>query len=358
MQPTASKPGPRFAQVVIWALPLALLYLSSRSPDKHAQWLERFRFDRALLASEPWRAGSAALIHIDLTHAAVNGLMWVLLCLYAQKMQRLGAAVVAALVATPLAHAGLLLWPQAIDVAGLSATLYALWAALTVFAMASREQRELRWLGFASAALLAFKVFADQAWAQPVAPSVLWNFPVVHAVHLTGMALGAVVAFFMLYFSALTSASGPAAAAQAADATPAKAVRRGATPAPMQRRPKRRKGLEAKAHALQQQAARFVTELPWVRACLGFLQGLTQRFKRKSASVEPQIAAAKVPASVESVNAALADATPPNAAPPDTAPSNSAPPIGALNPPEFASPKRWWSSLAQTAKQWLGRRKT
>jgi rhomboid family GlyGly-CTERM serine protease len=147
----------------------------------------------ALALRQPWRAWSAALVHLSPLHLVANlaGAALVgALGLVAQVPRR---SVVAWLAAWPLTQLGLLARPELDHYAGLSGVLHAGVAVVAVHLIASAAGAR-RTIGLALLAALALKVGGEAPWGDEVLRHPEgWDIAVVPLAHASGLAAGALV---------------------------------------------------------------------------------------------------------------------------------------------------------------------
>lgn len=179
-----------------FGMPLMVMLVAGFGESERTLLTTWFAFsNQPPTTSEPWRAWTAAWLSMDLGHAALGAVAWSAVALYAHHMRRFEASMLAAWIAWPISHWLLMLWPQAIQVVGLSGAVYALMAAVTVVGWATPAHR---WAASTATAFLAVRIWIDAAWATPVGATSAWDWPVVHASHLSGIVAGSAVAAAIL----------------------------------------------------------------------------------------------------------------------------------------------------------------
>lgn len=145
----------------------------------------------ALLLRQPWRAWSAALVHLSELHLLANLAGTALvgaLGLVARVPRR---SVVAWLCAWPLTQLGLLARPELDHYAGLSGVLHAGVAVVAVHLIASATGWR-RAIGLALLAALAVKVASETPWAAEVLRRPEgWDIAIAPFAHASGLAAGA-----------------------------------------------------------------------------------------------------------------------------------------------------------------------
>jgi rhomboid family GlyGly-CTERM serine protease len=162
----------------------------------------RWRADGWLTA--PWTLWSASLTHLSDVHLLAN--LVGLLCL-AIIGEHLGANhhdALALLLAWPLTHLALLLWPQIQFYAGFSGLNHAV--AGVVIARAAIDfivNRQWSVIAFLFTSLLLAKLIWEAPWAQPLRTDASWGFTVVQAAHLTGFISGWLASSLIIGFDRL-----------------------------------------------------------------------------------------------------------------------------------------------------------
>ena len=201
----ASEPeGQLRATTAWWSLALTLATASvglNLSP-----WLgpselrDALDWQRALLATQPWRWWSAAFTPLGTMHLAANlaGCAAVAAFGVAGGLGR--RAALAWFLAWPLTHLALALTCGVQRYAGLSGVLHAGVAVGTVFVIAQSRRGTLRWIGAAVAVGLLAKLLHEQAWIAPVQRLPGWDFPVVVAAHAAGALAGTGCALAVLWW--------------------------------------------------------------------------------------------------------------------------------------------------------------
>jgi membrane associated rhomboid family serine protease len=166
------------------------------------QW---WAYDRAavLNAAQWWRPFTASFTHLTPAHAVTNFLALAVIGMIPLYWRVLSARRfwVLLVLLGGVSHVLLLPWRAVTAVWGASAVCHALvlWYAVWVWLL--RRQGgvgglywRLRWAAVAVFAVMLAKLWLEQAWAQPVAPSPVHSFAIVLAAHLTGSVGGAMVA--------------------------------------------------------------------------------------------------------------------------------------------------------------------
>jgi membrane associated rhomboid family serine protease len=166
------------------------------------QW---WAYDRAavLNAAQWWRPFTASFTHLTPAHAVTNFLALVVIGMIPLYWRVLSARRfwVLLVLLGAVSHILLLPWRAVTAVWGASAVCHALvlWYAVWVWLLRRQGGVDglywrLRWAAVAVFAVMLAKLWLEQAWAQPVAPSPVHSFAIVLAAHLTGSVGGAMVA--------------------------------------------------------------------------------------------------------------------------------------------------------------------
>lgn len=144
----------------------------------------------ALFPTQPWRAVTAAFVHLSALHLEANlagTLMVGLLGLAA----RVGAAsVLAWFVAWPLTQVALLAEPELTHYAGLSGVLHAGVAVVAVHLLFD-GRRAMKLLALALLGGLAVKVVLEAPWAGALRHPAGWDIAVAPLAHAAGAVAGA-----------------------------------------------------------------------------------------------------------------------------------------------------------------------
>ena len=142
-------------------------------------------------ASSPWTLWTASLLHVSPAHLLGNLAALAAIAGLGVTLQAGRTSAVALLLAWPTGTLALGLWPQVGYTVGMSGTLCAMLAILTVHTATDAGLRPMAYILFAS---LALKLLAEHAWSQPVGFDPAWGFNVVYAAHLAGAVAGATAA--------------------------------------------------------------------------------------------------------------------------------------------------------------------
>ena len=145
----------------------------------------------ALASSEPWRAWSAAIVHLSALHLAANlaGVVLVAALGFVAGVPR--RSVLAWFVAWPLTHLALLARPDLVHYAGLSGVLHAGVAVVAVHLIATARGLR-RAIGLALLGGLALKVAGETPWAaEALRHPAGWDIAVAPFAHASGLVAGA-----------------------------------------------------------------------------------------------------------------------------------------------------------------------
>jgi len=147
----------------------------------------------ALAAGQPWRAWSAALVHLSGLHLAANLAGAALVGALGFVAGVPGRSVLAWFVAWPLTQLALLARPDLSHYAGLSGVLHAGVAVVAVHLIAAARGAR-RAIGLALLVALALKVASEAPWAAEALrhPSG-WDIAIAPFAHAGGLVAGAVV---------------------------------------------------------------------------------------------------------------------------------------------------------------------
>jgi len=146
----------------------------------------------ALAGREPWRAWSAAFVHLSALHLAANlaGTALVGALGFVARVPR--RSVLAWFAAWPLTHLALLARPDLSHYAGLSGVLHAGVAVAAVHLIATAHGLR-RAIGAALLAALALKVASETPWAaEALRHPAGWDIAIAPFAHASGLVAGAV----------------------------------------------------------------------------------------------------------------------------------------------------------------------
>jgi rhomboid family GlyGly-CTERM serine protease len=138
---------------------------------------------------EPWRAWTAAFVHLSPLHLGANlgGLVLVAAFGFLARLPRSG--VVAWALAWPLAQFGLLARPDLLHYGGLSGVLHAGVAVAALFLVICGSGPR-RLVGIVTVAVLAAKVLAEAPWGEVVRHPAGWDIAVAPVAHASGLLAG------------------------------------------------------------------------------------------------------------------------------------------------------------------------
>lgn len=181
------------AALGVAALAIALVGVSSpRLPD-------RLDWQPALALREPWRAFSAALVHLSTQHLVANLAGTAVIAAFGWVARLPQPAALAWLIAWPLTQLLLLLQPVLSHAgsvepalsryAGLSGVLHA-GVAIAAAELAAARRGAERWLGTAVLAGLVAKLLLEAPWRGAVQTVPGWDIPIAPIAHVSGMAAG------------------------------------------------------------------------------------------------------------------------------------------------------------------------
>ncbi len=180
-----------------WGLIAALLLLPSLAAFGQPTAAALLAWEPARIAAEPWRAWSAAWVHLSPLHLYANlaGGGLVLALGWAARLPP--RAALAWALAWPLTHLGLLAMPALLRYGGLSGVLHA-GVAVAAVAMLRRPARAERRLGAAIGAVLALKLLLEAPWRGALVHPAGWDIAVAPLAHASGALAGALLAWALL----------------------------------------------------------------------------------------------------------------------------------------------------------------
>ncbi len=152
-------------------------------------WGLAWRWQPELAASQPWRAISAAWVHLSALHLGANLAGTLLVAALGVAAGCGGRAALAWALAWPLTHLALLAQPALAYYGGLSGVLHAA-VAVAAWQLLRAEYGLRRAIGGALLAGLLVKVLGESPWAGPLRQVPGWNIPVAPLAHATGLAAG------------------------------------------------------------------------------------------------------------------------------------------------------------------------
>ena len=142
----------------------------------------------ALLAAQPWRAVTAAFVHLTPLHLAANLAGCAVLALLGHRAALGNRETMASLIALPLTQLALLLKPDLLRYAGLSGVLHAL-AAIAALTLLMRRHRD-RLIGAAILVGLGIKLALEHPLGPALRATAGFDFPVAPFAHLGGAVAG------------------------------------------------------------------------------------------------------------------------------------------------------------------------
>ena len=146
-----------------------------------------------LARSQPWRAWSAALLHLSPRHLAANLAGSALVAAFGWAARVRTGSVAAWLIAWPLTQLGLLLRPDLLHYGGLSGVLHAGVACVAV-ALVMNERGRRQAIGGAVLAGLILKVASEAPWSTPLREIGGWDIAIAPFAHASGLAAGLIAA--------------------------------------------------------------------------------------------------------------------------------------------------------------------
>lgn len=150
---------------------------------------EALDWQPALFTLQPWRAVTAAFVHLTPLHLAANLAGCAALALLGWRAGLAPREAFAGLAALPLTQLGLLMLPELRHYAGLSGALHALAAiaALTLFTRRSREH----YVGAALVVGILIKLVLEHPLGPALRETADFDFAVAPFAHLVGTMAGA-----------------------------------------------------------------------------------------------------------------------------------------------------------------------
>jgi len=151
---------------------------------------EALDWQPALIATQPWRAITAAFVHLTPIHLAANLAGCAVIALLGHRAALTKREATAALIALPLTQLALLLRPDLPHYAGLSGELHAL-VAIAALTLLTRPGRD-RYIGAAIALGLVVKLALEHPFGPALRDTPGFDFPVAPFAHLAGALAGLV----------------------------------------------------------------------------------------------------------------------------------------------------------------------
>ncbi len=149
----------------------------------------RINWQPALAAAEPWRAITAAWVHLSAWHLAGNLVATAVVAVLGRAAGCGRRAALAWALAWPLTQLGLLAQPALSAYGGLSGVLHAA-VAVVAWQLLRGERGLRRAVGAAIAAGLLIKLGLEAPWLGPLQQVAGWDFPVAPAAHASGALAG------------------------------------------------------------------------------------------------------------------------------------------------------------------------
>lgn len=172
----------RSAWLLLCAALAALSLLAWPFPREMLDW------QPSRLASQPWRALTAAFVHWTPLHLGANLAGCAVIALLGQRGALGLRDAVAALIALPLTQLGLLFQPELQRYAGLSGELHAL-VAIAALTLLTRRSRD-RLIGAALLLGLVAKLALEQPFGPALRDTPGFDFAVAPFAHLSGAGAG------------------------------------------------------------------------------------------------------------------------------------------------------------------------
>jgi rhomboid family GlyGly-CTERM serine protease len=152
----------------------------------------------ALAWQQPWRAWSAAAVHLSLQHLLANLAGCAVLAWVGRRAALPPRAALAWLLAWPLTQLGLLLLaPTLAHYGGLSGVLHAGAAVLGLGLLAGARPARERRIGLALLLGLGLKLALEQPLGAPLRQVPGWDIAIAPAAHLSGALAGAICALLL-----------------------------------------------------------------------------------------------------------------------------------------------------------------
>lgn len=163
--------------IAVWLLPV--------------DWQIALRWHSDVWAQQPWTLLTASLTHLSDVHLLVNLVALVCLAIIGEHIGAGAQDALALLMAWPLVHLALLLWPEIRFYAGFSGLNHALAGILVArSAINLVVKRRVCVIMLVLTPMLLAKLIWESSWAQPLRADTALGFTVVQAAHLTGFVGG------------------------------------------------------------------------------------------------------------------------------------------------------------------------
>jgi rhomboid family GlyGly-CTERM serine protease len=147
----------------------------------------------ALVASEPWRAVTAAFVHYSALHLTANLVGAALVGALGRMAEVSLRTVVAWLVAIPLTQLGLLARADLLHYGGLSGVLHAGIACVS-WQLIVDGRGARRTIGALTLAGVALKVLSESPWGPPIRHPAGWDIATAPFAHASGLIAGLLAA--------------------------------------------------------------------------------------------------------------------------------------------------------------------
>lgn len=154
-------------------------------------WAEALDWQPARTALQPWRAFTAAFVHLSPLHLAANLGAAALVAAWGWVAAAPRGVAVAWALSWPLGHALLVLQPALQRYAGLSGVLHGGVAAVALWLVLAAEGRR-RAIGAVVLAGLGVKLLLERPWGPALQTAPGWDIAVAPLAHATGAAAGLV----------------------------------------------------------------------------------------------------------------------------------------------------------------------
>ncbi len=176
-----------------WVAVAALLALAAAAAAGGSIDAALLDWQPALAWRQPWRAWSAAFVHLSTWHLAANLAGCVVVGALGFVARAPRRSVLAWLVTWPLTQFGLLARPDLLHYGGLSGVLHA-GVAIVGLHLAVAAQGRRRAIGAALLAGTAIKVIGESPWGAAVIHPAAWDIAVAPFGHASGLVAGVLVA--------------------------------------------------------------------------------------------------------------------------------------------------------------------
>lgn len=178
---------PALAAVLILGSVVTWLWPGSSAPGT-LDW------QPALAPLQPWRAWTAAFVHLSSLHFGANLAGTLLVAALGRAAGCDARATLAWAAAWPITHLGLAMQPQLLHFGGLSGVLHA-GVAVAAVRLIVHERGMRRAIGTAIAVGLVTKLMLEAPWGAPTRQVPGWDIPLAPLAHATGAFAGALLGF-------------------------------------------------------------------------------------------------------------------------------------------------------------------